>query len=33
MQEVRGTTKLFFARPAIKNPNIQPGVFLAKMKD
>ena len=34
MQEVRGTTKLFFARPAIQNPNnIQPGVFLAKMKD
>ena len=23
---------LFFAKPAIQNPNIQPGVFLAKMK-
>ena len=24
---------LFFAKPAIQNPNIQPGVFLAKVKD
>ena len=24
---------LFFAKPAIQNPNIQPRVFLAKMKD
>ena len=23
---------LFFAKPVIQNPNIQPGVFLAKMK-
>ena len=23
---------LFFAKPAIQNPNIQPGVFLARMK-
>ena len=23
---------LFFARPAIQNPNIHPGVFLAKMR-
>ena len=24
---------LLFAKPVIQNPNIQPGVFLAKMKD
>ena len=36
MQEVRGghaPSFLFFAKPAIENPNIQLGVFLAKMKD
>ena len=36
MQEVRSGHALgflFFAKPAIQNPNIQPGVFLAKMKD
>ena len=34
-KEVRGDhvpSFLFFAKPAIQNPNIQPGVFLAKMK-
>ena len=36
MQEVRGDRApsfLFFAKPAIQNTNIQPGVFLAKMED
>ena len=35
MQEVHGSHApniLFFAKTAIQNPNIQPGVFLAKMK-
>ena len=35
MQEVHGghaPSFLFFAKPAIQNPNIQPGVFLARMK-
>ena len=35
MQEVRGDHApnfLFFAKPAIQNPDIQPGIFLAKMK-
>ena len=35
MHDVRGDhvpSFLFFAKPAIQNPNIQPGVFLAKMK-
>ena len=34
-EEVRGDHVLsfsFFAKPAIQNPNIQPGMFLAKMK-
>ena len=34
-KEVRGYHVLsfsFFAKPAIQNPNIQPAVFLAKMK-
>ena len=34
-KEVRGDhtrSFLFFAKLAIQNPNIQPGVFLAKMK-
>ena len=35
MQEVYGDhapSFLFFAKPAIQNPNIQPAVFLVKMK-
>ena len=35
MQEVcggRAPSILFFAKPAIQNPSIQPGVFLATMK-
>ena len=35
MQEVYGghaPSFLFFAKPAIQNPNIQPGKFLTKMK-
>ena len=35
MQEVHSghaPSFLFFAKPVIQNPNIQPGVFLAKMK-
>ena len=27
-----GGEALFFAKPTIQNPNIQPGVFLAKME-
>ena len=35
MHDVRGDhvpSFSFFAKPAIQNPNIQPGMFLAKMK-
>ena len=32
MQGRDAPSSLFFAKLAIKNPSIQPGVFLAKMK-